>query len=207
MTVEQVRGLAAIADRFGSGTIRLTVWQNLLIPDIDDGSIEDVKCAIESLGLGWDATSLRSGLVACTGNAGCKFAASNTKRHAMELAGYLEERLTLDGPINIHVTGCHNSCAQHYIGDIGLEGTKVEIGEEMVEGYHLCVGGGYGADQGVGRRLLDSLAFEDIPPIVERLLQHYLDHREGPGESFATFARRHPVEDLRAVVEFQTTSA
>ncbi len=203
MAVEQMRGLAAVADRFGSGSIRLTVWQNLLIPDIANGEVDDALRAIEALGLGTDASSVRSGLVACTGNAGCKFAASNTKAQAMRLAGYLEERLTLDRPINIHVTGCHNSCAQHYIGDIGLEGTKVEVGEEMVEGYHLCIGGGYGAQQGVGRRLLESLPFDEIPPIVERFLQHYLDHREGPGESFAAFTRRHTVEELRAVVEYQ----
>ena len=81
----------------------------------------------------------------------------------MILARYLEERVTIDRPINIHVTGCPNSCAQHYIGDIGLEGTKVEVGEEMVEGYHLCVGGGYGAEQGVGRRLIESMPFDDDP--------------------------------------------
>jgi ferredoxin-nitrite reductase len=206
MTCAQVDGLAAIAERFGSGTIRLTVWQNLLISDIAEADVEAVKLEIERIGLDWDASSIRSGLVACTGNGGCKFAASNTKGQAMALARYLEERLTLDRPVNIHLTGCHNSCAQHYIGDIGLEATKVEVREEMVEGYHLCVGGGWGAEQGVGRRLLDSLPFDAIPPIVERLLQHYLDGREGPGESFAAFARRRSIEALRAVVEYQPAS-
>jgi ferredoxin-nitrite reductase len=201
MTVEQVHGLAAIAERFGSGTIRLTVWQNLLISDIAAGDIEAAKRAIEDLGLDWDASSIRSGLVACTGNAGCKFAGANTKAHALILAEYLEARLTIDRPVNIHLTGCHNSCAQHYIGDIGLEGTKVELGEEMVEGYHLCVGGGWGAEQGVGRRLLDSLPFDAIPPIVERLLRHYLDSRQAPDESFAAFARRQAIEELRAVAD------
>ncbi len=201
MTVEQMEGLAAIAERFGSGTIRLTVWQNLLISDIKDSDIAEVKRAIEGLGLGWDASSVRSGLVACTGNAGCKFAASDTKTHAMILAHYLEERVSLDQPLNIHVTGCHNSCAQHYIGDIGLEATKVEVGEEMVEGYHLCVGGGYGAEQGIGRRLIDSMPFDTIPPAVERLLRYYLADRHDPDESFAIFTRRRSLETLRAVAE------
>ena len=200
MTAEQMDGLASIAERFGSASLRLTPWQNLLIPDLADTDIEEVKREIEWIGLGWNASSLRAGLVACTGNAGCKFAASNTKGHAMTLARFLEERLTLDRPINIHLTGCHNSCAQHYIGDIGLEGTKVEVGEEMVEGYHLCVGGGYGAEQGIGRRLFDALPFDDIPPLVERLLLHYLEHRTGPDESFAAFARRHSLDQLRAIV-------
>jgi ferredoxin-nitrite reductase len=201
MTAEQMDGLAAISERFGSGTIRLTVWQNLLISDIAADDLEAAKAAIEGLGLDWDASSVRSGLVACTGNGGCRFAASNTKAHAMILARYLEERVAIDRPINIHLTGCSNSCAQHYIGDIGMEATKVEVGEEMVEGYHLCVGGGWGAEQGIGRRVLDAVPFDDLPPAVERLLRDYLKRRSGPEESFAEFTRRQPVEDLRAVAE------
>jgi len=200
MTCDQVEGLAEIADRFGSGRIRLTVWQNLLISDVSKADVPQVQGAIEALGLDWDASSLRAGLVACTGSAGCKFAGADTKRHALELATYLEARVALDRPVNLHVTGCSNSCAQHYIGDIGLEGTKVEVGDEMVDGYHLCVGGGWGAEQGAGRRLFDSLAFEKIPPMLERLLEHYLAQRTGPDESFAAFARRQDDEVLRAVL-------
>jgi ferredoxin-nitrite reductase len=199
MSAEQMDGLASISERFGSGTLRLTVWQNLLISDIDEADVEAVKEAIEALGLGWDASSVRSGLVACTGSAGCKYGGADTKANAMALAGYLESRVRLDQPINIHVTGCHHSCAQHYIGDIGLEATKVEVGDGMVEGYHVCVGGGWGAEQGVGRRLIESLSFEQVPPAVERLLWHYLAHRTGPGETFVSFVRRQTVEVLRAV--------
>lgn len=199
MTTARMRGLAAIAERFGSGSIRLTVWQNLLIPDVAAGDIPEVKAAIEALGLGWDASAPRAGLVACTGNAGCKYAAADTKGQAMILARYLEERVPLDQPINIHLTGCHHSCAQHYIGDIGLEATRVEVGEELVEGYHLCVGGGWGNERGIGRRLLDSVPFDDLPPIVERLTRHYLDHRAHPSEPFAAFVRRADDAELRAV--------
>lgn len=198
MTADQVDGLAEIAERFGGGTIRLTVWQNLLISDIRDDDIDEVKLAIERLDLDWDATSFRSGLVACTGNAGCKFAGADTKGNALALARHLEGRLTLDRPINIHVTGCHHSCAQHYIGDIGLEAAKVEVGDDMVEGYHLCVGGGWGADQGIGRRLIDALPFDQVPTAVEGLLRHYLDRRRDADESFASFARGQTVETLRA---------
>lgn len=198
MSCEQMDGLASIAETFGGGTLRMTVWQNLLIPNIDEANVEEVKQRIEALGLDWDASSVRAGLIACTGNAGCKFAGADTKRHAMALAGYLEERLTLDRPINIHVTGCHHSCAQHYIGDIGLEATKVEVEEEMVEGYHLCVGGGWGAEQGIGRRVFDSLPFDEIPTIVANLLDHYLDARETPDEPFSAFARRLSIEELHA---------
>ena len=199
MSVEQVDGLAEISRRFGSGTIRLTVWQNLLVSDIAEDDVEQVKLAIEALGLEWDASSFRSGLVACTGNAGCKFAASNTKSQALILANYLEDRLALDQPINIHLTGCHHSCAQHYIGDIGLEATKVEVGEELVEGYHVCVGGGWGQEQGIAQRLFDAVPFDEIPPLAGRLIRSYLELRESPDESFARFIRRHDLRTLRAL--------
>ncbi|MDR3637751.1 MAG: NirA family protein [Isosphaeraceae bacterium] len=199
MSAEQVDGLADIAERFGSGTVRLTVWQNLLISDVAEGELEAVKGAIERIGLEWRASSVRGGLVACTGNAGCKYAGADTKGNALILARYLEERVQLDQPVNIHLTGCHHSCAQHNIGDIGLEATRVESGEETVEGYHLCVGGGWGESRGIGRRVVDALPFEEIPPAVERLLRHYLTHRRDPDESFAVFARRQSLEALRGL--------
>src|SRR5258706_240294 len=144
MTVAQMRGLAVIADRFGAGEIRLTVWQNLIIPNIAENEIPDVKRELEKLGLDWTATSVRAGLVACTGNAGCKYAAANTKAHALLIADHIERRVeALDTPVNIHLTGCHHSCAQHFIGDIGLLATKLAARDADVEGYHVYVGGGY----------------------------------------------------------------
>ncbi len=199
ISADQMDGLAELAEWFGSGTIRLTVWQNLLISDIEESDIDAVKKAIERLGLGWNASSIRSGLVACTGSAGCKFGGADTKANAMDLAAYLESRLTLDQPVNIHVTGCNHSCAQHYIGDIGLEATKVEAGDDMVEGYHICVGGGWGAGRGIGRRVAESLPYAEAAPAVERLLRHYQTHRREPGDSFAAFVRRQTVEALHAV--------
>nr|MDQ3332961.1 NirA family protein [Planctomycetota bacterium] len=201
LTNDQLRGLARIADRFGSGAVRLTVWQNLLIPDVPTDDVESVKEELEAIGLDWRASSARAGLVACTGNAGCKFAAANTKKHALLLAEHIERRLDLDVPINVHLTGCHHSCAQHYIGDIGLQATKVEVGDEMVEGYHLCVGGGYADQQAIGRMLFESLPFDEVPPTVERLLSFYLDRRFGPSESFADFTRRFDLEELREAIK------
>lgn len=200
ITCEQAQSLATIAERYGSGRLRLTVWQNLLIPDIQSADIETVKGEIEATGLEWNASSVRSGLVACTGNAGCKYAASNTKRQAMELARYLEERFDLDVPLNLHITGCPHSCAQHYIGDLGFRGTKVEVGEDLVEGYEIVVGGGYADQQAIGRQLFPQVAFDDIPPMVERLIAFYLDERDGP-EPFARFTNRQPIERLREVAE------
>jgi ferredoxin-nitrite reductase len=198
---KQVRGIADIADQFGSGIIRLTVWQNLLIPEIDDKDIDVVKEKIEALGLHWNATSFRAGLVACTGNRGCKFAASDTKGHSLILADYLEKEIELDQPLNIHLTGCHHSCAQHYIGDIGLMGTNVEVDDDMVEGYQVVVGGGYGSRGRMGRVLFDGVAFDEVPPMVHRILDAYIDKREDKEESFVDFAARHSDQELIAFCE------
>jgi ferredoxin-nitrite reductase len=197
MTPEQMRGLAQIADRFGSGTIRLTVWQNLLVSDIKADDIPAVKEAITALGLDWSATSVRAGLVACTGAAGCKYAAAHTKQDAMAVATYLDGRVVLDTPINLHLTGCHNSCAQHFIGDLGMIGTKVAVGEDMIEGYHLFVGGGYGNDAEIGRELYRDVTSADLPAVIERILNGYLQHRAGPEESFRQFVVRQSVEALK----------
>ncbi len=201
LTVEQMRGLAALARDLGDGDLRLTVWQNLLISGVPTGKIEDAKGRIIALGLDWQATSIRAGLVACTGSTGCRFAGADTKGHAEDIARWCEERVTLDSPVNIHLTGCHHSCAQHYIGDIGLIGAKVPVNEEgdTVEGYHLVVGGGFGPDAGIGRELSRDIRAEDVPAAVERLLKTYLSHRIGPDETFQAFTRRHDIETLQVL--------
>lgn len=199
VTSEQMRGIAAIAERFGSGTVRLTVWQNFLISDVADRDVGVCIAAIQALGLGVEAGAIRRGLVACTGNAGCKFAASNTKGHALKLADYLEARVPVDLPVNIHLTGCHHSCAQHYVGDIGLLATKVERGEESVEGYHVFIGGGAAStnEQAMAREYARDVVFDDLPPLIERLLAAWLAHRSGEAETFFEFSRRQEIPALR----------
>jgi|HubBroStandDraft_6_1064221.scaffolds.fasta_scaffold77280_2 ferredoxin-nitrite reductase len=207
LTSEQMRGLAEVSERFGSATLRFTVWQNLLISDVADRDVGVAIAAINALGLGVEASAIRRGLVACTGNAGCKFSASNTKGHALRLADYLEARLAVDLPINIHLTGCHHSCAQHYVGDIGLLACKVELdkegGEDSVEGYHIYIGGGAAstAEQAMAREYAQSVAFDDLPPLLERLLAAWLAHRQAPGESFFEFCRRHEIAALRELAD------
>jgi ferredoxin-nitrite reductase len=198
LTCGQMRGLAAIAREFGDGDIRLTVWQNLLISGVPTARIADAETAIEKLGLTTKASSIRSGLVACTGNAGCRFAASDTKRHAEDIARWCEERVELDGPVNIHLTGCHHSCAQHYIGDIGLIACRVSINDDgdTVEGYHILVGGGFGPQAGLAREIYKDVKAEDAPPIVERMLKAYLAQRASPAETFQAFTRRHEIPAL-----------
>jgi ferredoxin-nitrite reductase len=200
LAVAQLRSLADIAGRYGSGTLRLTVWQNLLISDIPQGEVAAASAAIEALGLAIKVSAVRGGLVACTGNVGCKFALADTKRHALALADHLDARLALDTPLNIHLTGCPNSCAQHVVGDIGLLATKVDAGgDDEIEGYHIHVGGGSGADQRLGREIFPSVPAEAMPARIEAMLRAYLTHR-CDAESFYDFAGRHSIAELTAMI-------
>jgi ferredoxin-nitrite reductase len=203
ITCEQMRGLAKIAQDLGDGELRLTVWQNLLIPGVREENVALAVAAIEKLGLAVKASQIRAGLVACTGNAGCKFAASDTKRHAAEIGDWCEPRVNVNTPLNIHLTGCHHSCAQHYISDIGLIAAKVPgaTEDDQVEGYHLFAGGGFGPEADIGQEVYRDVKAEDAPKTVERLLKAYLTHRASAEETFLTFARRHDGETLRKLAD------
>ncbi|MBK8176771.1 MAG: NirA family protein [Rhodospirillales bacterium] len=204
MTAAQMRGLAEVAERYGDGDLRLTVWQNLLISGIAEARLAEAEAAIEAVGLDWRASNIRAGLVACTGNAGCRFSASDTKQHARDIADHLDGRLTVDTPLNIHLTGCHHSCAQHYIGDIGLLGARVATdpeGEETIEGYHVYLGGGYAQDASIGREVRRDVPAEEVPALIERLLRFYLAQREGPEETFKHFTERLDIARLQALAE------
>jgi len=200
LTSERLRGLADIAERYGSGTLRLTVWQNLLVSDIPADRLDAAQAEIAALGLGWEASHVRGGLVACTGNAGCKFSASNTKRDAAALADWLDARIAIDQPINIHLTGCHHSCAQHFIADIGLLACKVEQGEDMIEGYDLHVGGGAGAEGRIGRLIRSQIVTERLPPMVLGILRAWLADRQDT-ESFWAWSARQSDAELLALTE------
>ena len=202
-TVAQMRGIAAVARQYGDGDIRLTVWQNLLISGVRDDDVRVAEATIEALGLTARATSIRAGLVACTGNTGCKFAASDTKRHAEEIARWCETRISFDSPVNIHLTGCHHSCAQHFVSEIGLLACKVQASADgdAVEGYHVLIGGGFGPQSALGRELYRDVRAEDAPQTVERILKAYLRNRAAREETFTAFARRHEIDALRAMAE------
>ncbi|GGG79918.1 NirA family protein [Edaphobacter dinghuensis] len=193
LPVDQMLALANIAETYGTGDLRLTVWQNLIIPNIPTAKLEAAKTAILAAGLAFEAGTVLSGTVACTGNKGCRFAASDTKSHAVALATMLDSRFNIMQPVNLHVTGCPHSCAQHYIGDIGLMGVKVG-GEE---GYQVVIGGGSDQDQGIGRELISAIKFSDLPPVMEQLFHSYTTQRN-PEESFLDFTRRHSITELQS---------
>lgn len=206
MTTDQMRGLAKVAAECGDGQIRMTVWQNFIFSGVPDAKVAEVEARVEALGLTIKAAGIRSGLVACTGARGCKFAASDTKGHAMIIADHVEKTVpALDVPVNVHLTGCHHSCAQHYIGDIGLIGAKVVVSEEgdTVEGYDIVVGGGFAENPKIGTEIWKAVKAEDAPSRVEALLNAYLARRQGPEESFQAFTARTGPEALRDAAEEQ----
>ncbi|NUJ80251.1 NirA family protein [Methylocystis sp. FS] len=207
-TPEQARGLAEIARQFGDGGLRLTVWQNVLITGVADEHVAESVAMIEALGLSTQASPIRAGLVACTGNFGCRFAAADTKRHAEEIAAYCETAAPIDTPINIHLTGCHHSCAQHYIGDIGLIGARVPVNDEgdTVEGYHIFVGGGFAEDARIASEFYQNVKAEEAPAMVARILRAYRKNRANADETFVGFAHRHNIETLRRLANEESVA-
>lgn len=197
ITPKQMLRVADLADAYGSGEVRLTVWQNFIIPNVPDAFVPTLKKALDKLGLTTRQSNVSSGVIACTGNSYCKFAQANTKQHALDLIKHLEKKLELDQPINIHLTGCPNSCAQHYMGDIGLLGTKKKIGADSVDAYHIFVGGGFGKHQDIGRQIFTAVTATELSATIEKILRVYLAKR-APNEPFQSFTNRH---DLGALQE------
>jgi ferredoxin-nitrite reductase len=194
LTAKQMERIADIADSYGTGEVRLTVWQNFIIPNVPTAFVATASKALKKLGFNTEQSPLRNGFVACTGNRYCKYAASDTKGHAIAMMDYLDKRVKLDRPVNIHFTGCAHSCAQHFMGDIGLLGTKAK--GESGEGYHITVGGGFGENRMVGRQIFSAVPFESLGTTLEVMLKTYLAKRI-PEESFHDFCNRHTVGQLQ----------
>ncbi|YAG16025.1 Precorrin-3B synthase [Nostoc sp. DSM 114161] len=190
----QMRGLADLAAKYGS-EIRLTPWQNLLLTDIPQQTLTHVQNQITLLGLDSSATNIKSSLIACSGNKGCAASATDTKSHALALAEYLENRLTLERPINIHFTGCQKSCAQHSQADITLLGVNFEADNQTVEAYHIYLADTNSSHK-FGRELYQYVTFPELPPLIEQILQVYKIQRQNFHESFREFANRYPLSQL-----------
>ena len=202
LTAKQLDRIADLADSYGSGEVRLTVWQNFIIPNVRAAFAATLAKSLKKLGLPCEQSNLKSGFVACTGNRYCKFAATDTKGHAIAMMDFLDRRLKLDRPVNIHFTGCAHSCAQHFMGDIGLLGTKVK--SESGEGYHITVGGGFGENRKIGRQIFSGVPVESLGETLEAMLKGYLSKRSET-ESFHQFCNRHSVGQLQGI--FTATAA
>ena len=198
LSVEQFEKIADLVDQYGANEIRLSVWQNFLIPHVMDADVSKIKDELHKLGLPTDANNITNGIVACTGNVGCKFAASNTKAHALELSKHLEQHVKLDHPINIHLTGCHHSCAQHYVGDIGLLACSAQYQGENVEGYNVYFGGGVDNKQAIAKEVFKNIPFQDLPSLLVHCLLHYQLQAED-NETFYQFINRHSSDELKVL--------
>jgi ferredoxin-nitrite reductase len=196
LTPKQMRRLADLAQNYGQGDLRLTVWQNVLIPHIPDAFVETVKRAVVSMGLYHEAHLATGGIVACTGAWGCKYASADTKAHATRLIAELPSRVQIDQPVNIHITGCAHTCAQHYCGDLGFISTKLADG---AEGYHMVLGGGMDQEQGIAREVFKGIRASELTDTVVKVLQTWQTKRTS-GESFVEWTRRHEVKQLQEML-------
>lgn len=192
---QQLRGLADLAESYGS-SIRLTPWQNLLLTDIPQQCISDVEKKIAVLGLDSSTSNIKSALVACSGIRGCAAAATDTKSHALALAKYLETRVSLDCPVNIHFSGCDKSCAQHSKSDITLLGISLETENGTVEGYQVYVGDD-DSNYKFGRQLYEYVSFLELPALLEQMLNVYKKQRLNSHESFGEFTNRYLIAQLK----------
>ncbi|MET7807771.1 nitrite/sulfite reductase [Micromonospora chersina] len=199
----QLARLADVAEAHGSGRVRLTPYQKLLVLDVAPERTDSLVAELRGIGLEARPSAWRRGTMACTGIEFCKLAIVETKRRGEELVARLEERLRdFDADISIHLNGCPNACARTQVADIGLKGQLV-VGPDgrQVEGFQVHLGGGLGmaAGQtaGFGRKLrgLKTTA-EELPEYVERLARRYLAGRT-EGESFANWVIRVDEEELR----------
>ena len=200
ITPAEMRAAAALAERHGSGALRTTHMQNLVVLDVPRASLAGVRREAEAAGLALEASPFRRGTVACTGSEFCKIALTETKGFAARLVEELEARLPgFDQHLKLHVTGCPNSCGQHWIADIGLEGKKIRGPAGFEDAYYFCVGGGLGARATVARPIGFRVPAREAAGAIERLLQAYLALRE-PGATFHEFTAAHTDDELRALL-------
>jgi sulfite reductase (ferredoxin) len=200
ITPRQLRTAADLADRYADGHIRTTTMQNLLIVNVPQRDAAAVAHQLEAAALPVEASVFARGTVACTGSEFCKLALTETKGFARWLAQELEERLPgFQEQLRLNITGCPNSCGQHWIADIGIEGKKIKVGGRMVDAYYFCIGGSLGQVRSIARPVGYRCAASDVPDAIERLLARFNERREAD-ENLRLFLARHSNEDLRTIL-------
>jgi len=194
---QQMRMAVDLAERYGNGDLRTTNTQNLIIVNVPRASTAAVALALETAGLHVSASPFWRGAVACTGSEFCKLAITETKAFTRWLVEELEERLPeFDQQLKLNVTGCPNSCGQHRIADIGLEGKKIKADGRVQDAYYFCLGGAVGEHAAFGRPIGYRCTASQVPDAIERLLRNYLESRRS-GENLRQFFGRHSETALR----------
>jgi sulfite reductase (ferredoxin) len=195
-----LRTVASLAERYGDGSVRTTVMQNILIANVPAAEAQTVADALTLAGLPVRASAFARGTVACTGSEYCKLALTETKGFARWLTGELEDRFPgFDQQVKLHITGCPNSCGQHWIADIGIEGKKTKVGGQMVDAYYFCIGGSVGQFASIARPVGYRCAATDVPDAIERLLQAFHITRN-ENENLRQFFARHSNDELRGLL-------
>jgi sulfite reductase (ferredoxin) len=147
-----------------------------------------------------EASTFARGTVACTGSEFCKLALTETKGFARWLTEELDQRLPgFQEQIRINVTGCPNSCGQHWIADIGIEGKKIKVDGKMVDAYYFCVGGSVGQFAAIARPVGYRCAATEVPDAIERVLREFNEQR-ADGENLRQFFARQTNDELRALM-------
>ncbi len=207
MSAEQLFAVAELAERFGTGDIRTTLMQNVLIVNVPSETAAELAAELEKIGLTVGGSAFARGTVACTGSEFCKLALTETKGFARWLTGELEDRLPgFDQHLKLHVTGCPNSCGQHWIADIGIEGKKIKTPEGLKDAYYFCVGGALGFHEATARPVGYRCLATEVPDAIERLLNAYQTQRAG-SEPLRGFLARHQDEELRGLLAGTTAEA
>ena len=197
LTPDELRAVAALARRHGTGEVRVTSMQNLVVVNVAAARAARLAADVAAVGLRLDGSPFRRGTVACTGSEFCKLALTETKGFARWLVEDLETRLPgFQEHVRLHVTGCPNSCGQHWIADIGIEGKKLKVDGRLVDAYYFCVGGAVGKHQAVARPIGYRVPAPHVPEAVERLLRAYLAGRRD-GQTFRAFCAAHTDDELR----------
>jgi sulfite reductase (ferredoxin) len=198
ISADQLRQVANLAERFAGGELRTTNMQNLVIVNVPAAKAAGLARELNAIELPVQASVFWRGAIACTGTEFCKLAITETKSFSRWVVEELEQRIPdFDQQLKLHVTGCPNSCGQHWIADIGLEGKKVKQGRELTDAYYFCLGGAVGANQSIARLSGYRCAATEVPDAIERLLRAYLANRGG-GENLRQYFSRHSNEELRA---------
>jgi sulfite reductase (ferredoxin) len=207
ITPAQLRRAAQLADEYGDGSLRATVRQNLLLANIREEYAPTVATELTRAGLPVEVSAFARGTVACTGSEFCKLALTETKGFARWLSTELDDRLPgFSEQIKLHITGCPNSCGQHWIADIGIEGKKIKSNGEMVDAYYFCVGGSVGHFASIARPIGYRCAATDVPDAIERLLVYFQEQRASR-ENLRTFLARNSNEQLRTILAGETFAA
>ena len=169
--------LANVCETYGDGTVRVSVEQNLIIPNVDESDISALQS--EEIFKNFEIVpgNLMRGLVSCTGAQFCGLALIETKHRAMKIIQELEETLHIPNLVRIHWTGCPNSCGQAQVGDIGLMGAPAKRDGKAVEGVRIFLGGEIGEHPKLATEFEKAIPADDAVPVLSRILMDHFGAR------------------------------